>query len=395
MTDLPPAVVLGLSPTGLYAVRELGRAGVSVTGVASDNQAGGWSRYLKDVIIEADAAQKLAKLINRFKGAPQKPVLIPSSDQDIDFIIENAAELDTHFRFQASYADGLASAIITKEQFYALCAEHGVAYPALWRGTREEIAELRSQIAFPCMIKPSRIHDIKDQMRGKKGWVARDEADFGRAIAEIPDNAGVLLAQEIVPGPESEITLFCGFFDDAGECQQAFTCRKLRQYPPGFGSASLVESGPEQDSLAKAEAFLKALSYRGIAAAEFKRGPDGTLKIIEINPRPSLWFSASTASGRFVTLAAYRAMAGLSAPEDRPQKQGVLWRYALKDLFSSVFYRLKRDFLLPAPHTPSFLNFNRTTWAVFATDDPAPVLGELANFGRKGARALMSRLTRG
>ena len=43
---MPPAVVMGLSPTGLYAVRELGRAGITVTGVASGWQAGHASRYL-------------------------------------------------------------------------------------------------------------------------------------------------------------------------------------------------------------------------------------------------------------------------------------------------------------------------------------------------------------
>lgn len=394
-STLPPAIVLGLSPTGLYAIRELGRAGVPVTGVSTVRQAGAMSRYVKDVIIEADPAKRLNKLIGQFRNAPSKPVLIPTSDQDIDFIIMNAEALKAHFRFQASYADGLASAIVTKESFYALCEKHDIAYPALWRGDREEIASRRADITFPCMIKPSRIHDIKDQMNGQKGWVARNLTEFDRAISEIPDQAGILLAQEIVPGPESEITLFCGFFDDAGECQQSFTCRKLRQYPPGFGSASLVESRPEPDSLAKAEGFLRALAYRGIAAAEFKRGPDGELKIIEINPRPSLWFSASTASARYVTLAAYRALAGLSAPTDTPQKQGVLWRYVLKDLYSSVFYRLKRSFLLPAPKTPSFLNLHRTTWAVFATDDPAPAFAEIANFGGKGVRAFLSRLRRG
>ena len=36
------AAVLGMSPTGLYAVRELGEAGIRVLGVDTARQAGGY-----------------------------------------------------------------------------------------------------------------------------------------------------------------------------------------------------------------------------------------------------------------------------------------------------------------------------------------------------------------
>ena len=44
--NMTPAVVLGLSPTGLYAVRELGRAGVPVVGVCSEWQTGSARRAI-------------------------------------------------------------------------------------------------------------------------------------------------------------------------------------------------------------------------------------------------------------------------------------------------------------------------------------------------------------
>ena len=56
-----PAVVLGLSPTGLYAVRELGAADIPVLGVSSYKQAGNYSRYLKTglgSIVESDGIFK-------------------------------------------------------------------------------------------------------------------------------------------------------------------------------------------------------------------------------------------------------------------------------------------------------------------------------------------------
>ena len=121
--------------------------------------------------------------------------------------------------------------------------------------------------------------------------------------------------QEIISGPESNITLWCGYIDAAGSVRQSFTARKLRQYPPGFGSASLVESEVCRETSETAERFLVKAGYRGIAAAEFKRHPKtGELKIIEVNPRPSLWFSVSTKSGVRLVERPWQSQMGLNTP---------------------------------------------------------------------------------
>lgn len=380
-----PAVVFGLSPTGLYAVRELGRAGVPVLGVCSERQTGGVSRYLKGCIVEADEARRLERLLAHFPAGTAKPVLLPTSDKDIEFIARHAAVLAERFVFQASYATEAVQTLLTKERFYALCEAQGVAYPKLWRCQPAELASLRDQIAYPCMIKPSRIHDVKGLMAGKKGWVAEDALAFDRLIAAIPALAGVLLLQEIVPGPESEITLFAAYRDRAGRICQPVTGRKLRQFPPGFGSASLVISQPENESRAIAEHILSIMAYTGIAAAEFKRDPrDGRLKVIEINARPSLWFALASASGQRLALAAYHELAGTGQrlPETG-QTEGVLWRSVFKDIYSAMFYRLRPGFLLPAPDTRAAAGAKRRVYAVFAADDPLPMLAEWGHLAGK------------
>lgn len=384
-----PAVVLGLSPTGLYAVRELGRAGVPVLGVCSERQAGGVSRYLRGCIVEADEGRRLARLMAHFPAGTAKPVLMPTSDKDIDFIARHAAVLAGRFVFQASYATEAVHTLLTKERFYALCEAQGVAYPALWRCRPEALASLRDQIAYPCMIKPSRIHDVKGLMAGKKGWIAEDAQAFDRLAGTIPAQAGVLLLQEIVPGPESNITLYAAYRDRAGRICQPVTGRKLRQFPPGFGSASLVISQPDNESRAIAEHILSIMAYTGIAAAEFKRDPrDGRLKVIEINARPSLWFALASASGQRLALAAYLDLAGTGQrlPE-AGQTEGVLWRLVFKDLYSTWFYRLRPGFVLPAPDTRAAAGVKRRVYAVFAADDPWPMLAEWVHLaGRLAAR---------
>ncbi len=388
---LPPAVVMGLSPTGLHVVRALGRAGVQVSGLAEKWQAGASSTYCKQVISGSDPAEKIENLCREFPEADEKPVLIPTSDQDIDLVIDNAARLSRHFRFQPSYVDGLARRIMDKESFYQLAEIHGIAYPRLWSGSLETVGDLAERITYPCMIKPALIQLVKDQMKGQKGWIARNAREYAAQLAAIPNGAGTLLVQEIVPGPESNITLWCGYMSGQG-VQQGFTARKLRQFPPGFGSASLVQSHAEPDTADIASSFLNDLGYQGIAAAEFKRDPvTGQLKIIEINTRPSLWFSITDPARRPTVLAAYRDLADLSPLPEIPQSAGVRWRYGSKDLYSSLFYRLNTGFVLPVPDTGAVGPKKRGVKAVFAWDDPLPAVTELAGFARKAAKRLLRR----
>lgn len=379
---LPPAIVLGLSPTGLHVVRSLARAGVEVFGVAEGKQAGATSKYLSGVIDHQTDEQLLSALLSLgtrllAEGKPY-PILMPSSDQHVDFIVGNHAALTKYFRFQASYSDGLAQAIMAKDSFYKLCDQHGVEYPKLIEAKREDLLNLVTTVAFPWMIKPAEIHTIKAAMQGEKGWIVKDTQELEAALGRIPDNAGTLLVQEIVPGPESNITLCCGYVDTHDTVRQMFSARKLRQFPPGFGSASLVQSNTEPDSVAITKNLLTAINYHGIAASEFKRHPEtGKLHIIEINVRPSLWFSISEAAGRPVVLDAYRDLAGLTPLADARQKQGIRWRYGLKDLASKLFYWCNPDFILPPPNVEAVGTSSDKTRPVFAYNDLKPAFAEL------------------
>ena len=390
----PPAVVMGLSPTGLYAVRELGRAGIAVTGVASGWQAGNASRYLNDCLNAAAGDARLTALLERFPAQGAKPVLIPTSDEDIAFIAAHKNTLTPRFAIQKSYLDGTAGTMLSKERFYARCDELGIAYPRFWKCSPADLLTLKDEVRYPCLIKPSKVHEAKALMAGKKGWVAKDAAAFEKLARDIPLGAGLLLLQEIVPGPESEITLYAAYFDQQGQPRQTFTGRKLRQYPPGFGSASLVCSQQEPETQAIAERLLKAVGYRGIAAAEFKRDQrDGQLKIIEVNARPSLWFSLSTAAGKTLTLAAYHDLSGSGeTPPDLPQENGVRWRFAFKDMYSAWFYKTHPDFVLPAPAIPAATTPPKQVFAVYDANDRSPMMADWFNMGKKAFRPLAARM---
>jgi D-aspartate ligase len=389
-------VVLGLSPTGLYAVRELGRAGLRVGGLATEFQTGCKSKYLNDLVIEPDRAQQLNILQQRYSSGAKKPFLLPTSDQDVEFLMQHSAALAARYQFQASYLNENAQQFLTKSRFYERCAQLGIAYPQQRACRAHELLQQAESIGFPCFVKPSRIQDVKQRMLGDKGWVVVDQNALGSLAARLPESDDVFLIQEIVPGPESNISLFAAYIDGSGELHAAFTAHKLRQYPPGFGSASLAMSVHDEETSRLGASLLKQFNHVGIAAVEFKRDPrDGVLKVIEVNPRPSLWFALSERAGVNIAYTAYCDLTGEQPlPASRPQTNHVLWQYAIKDRYSSLFYRFNKDFVIDKPLVTPKENARIKVDAVFAPDDWQPLLAEYAGLLAKAFQRGRKRIAK-
>ena len=374
-------IVLGLSPTGLYAVREAGRAGLSVLGVGEPHAIGRHSRYLTDRIEAPTPEQRITALMNKLTPNEEKPHLIVTSDQDLAAVFSHADALCDLVQMPNSYRNGLASKLMDKEQLYTICDALGVVYPKVWTASLDDAASLKNDISYPCMIKPARIHEVKHLMNGQKGWIVKDPNEYRSTIDTIPSAANILLIQEIIPGPESEIMLWAGHTDKFGQVRRRFTARKLRQFPPGFGSASLVQSETCTETAEIAERLLLQMEYDGIAAVEFKRHPaSGELNLIEVNPRPSLWFSISSSAGANLVESLVQSPPDQRSTTVRAQLDGVRWRYALKDVASRIFYASHPNFILSKPDIGRAGKANRKTNAVFAIDDFRPAISEISSY---------------
>lgn len=377
-------VVLGSSPTGLYAAREAATAGARV-GVA-DHTAGcaTWSRAAAmKHRVEASGIRRWVQQLGC------RPVLIPTSDMFIEQLVRHHEELSRSCIIADGYAD-VAGALLDKATFHGLCQQHGVATPGVWQvQDKSELAALAGSVPFPCILKPVLIHRAREFLKGGKVLLARTREEFMALVQVVPKDVGGWLVQEIIPGRESEITLCGGYVDRGGVFRQVFTGRKLRQYPAGFGSASMVSSRPCEETAALSTAFLSLLGYRGIFGAEFKRDPrDGQLKIIEINPRPTLWFQITHDAGCRIVEACWRDLTGRAPLREGVQDQGVIWRYLLKDIAAQHFYRTQgATFVFPPPDVSAALESGMVrSWPVFSLRDPMPAIAEPVGYVRKAWR---------
>jgi predicted ATP-grasp superfamily ATP-dependent carboligase len=384
-------MVLGLSCTGLYAVRELGRAGLPVLGVTDAFAAGSWSRYAsRGILTEPDRGRLVDRLraFARTEDAP--PVLIPVTDRYIEWLAEHHEALTGEFAFARSFRDGVAAALMDKDRFYETCRRLGVTHPATWTiDSAEAGSALRRSVRFPVILKPTLVHRARPFLGRRKVVVVKDAATYEATLAGLPYDRTPWLIQEIVAGPDSSIHVFAGYFDTAGEPIRTFTARKLRQFPPAFGSASLAQSERNDEVAELSIRLLTALGFTGLCGTEFKRDSrDGRLVAIEVNPRPTLWCQLAHASGVRLVEAAVCDLAGLDPGPPTPQRDGIRWQYLLRDLYSAWFYRSVRDPIRPAPATGG--RVAGRTWAVWSARDPLPALAEPLAVARQLVRGTPS-----
>jgi D-aspartate ligase len=379
---------MGLAATALPVIRDLGRSGVPVFAVGSPSEPARFSRYVSGFHAHSTDDELTAFLegLGRRAGAP--PVLFPCSDDFLDYILRNEDALRHLARYPASFGDGSAATLLDKIQFYRAMQEKGFAVPKLHvlahgdPSFRPEASGLR----YPIIAKPSEVHRIRDVMKGNKLFVIRNDEEWERFSRSPVFEATAWMAQEIIPGPESEIVLAAGYVDKGGNVETVATARKLRQYPPGFGNASLVRSERLEAMETLARRIMASLGYTGIFALEAKRDPrDGQLKTIEINPRFSLWFSIVSVMGFRLACKAYSDLAGVEIPSGSCVNGNVVWRYFSRDLYSKYFYRTKgRSFVLPAPEIGSLLGApSRRSGALWELRDPLPALVEPLGVMRK------------
>ncbi len=385
-----PAVVLGLTPTGLYVARQLARAGVETVGVVEDFACGSWSRCLtsSEGVWRVSSGDDLEKRLQRFSQRRNlRPVLIPTSDRFVEFVVKRHERLGEVAVFQRSYSDGVAETLLDKTSFYKICEELKIPAAGIWfPQSRGDLDSIGREAHFPCLLKPRLIHKSVLKNIGSKVVIVQSADEWGKVTAEVVTEPSEWLVQEIIQGPESEIAIlgFCVASD--GRVHEFFSGRKLRQYPPGFGSASLAVSERIDEAIELSKDLLSGAGFRGICGTEFKKDPrDGRFKIIEVNPRPTLWFQLTHDAGCRLALATYSDLVGTSMPEPVPQRDGVVWRYAMKDAYSKSFYRRKNEaFVLPVPSPDDYIKpSSERSWCVWDTKDPKPALAEMVQYVRK------------
>ncbi|HWP36235.1 MAG TPA: glycosyltransferase [Gemmatimonadales bacterium] len=323
----PVALVLG----DIDLVRALQLARIPCAAFAPPGDPVLFSRFARPAGDWIDAWKEPEELVTRLLGfaaaQPRPPVLFYQEDGTLLLVSRERDRLAPAFRFVVPAAE-LAEDLVNKARFQSLAERLHLPVPAarvLHPDRGEQAPDL--DLTFPIVVKPL---TRRSETWGSIGTAAKalqaDTPEAFRSLWPRLARAGTdFIAQVLVPGPASCVVSYHVYVDDRGEIAAEFTGRKIRTHPAEHGRSTALEITDAPDVADAGRELTRRLGLVGVAKFDFKRGPDGTLHLLEVNPRFTLWHHPAARAGVNVPAMVYADLVGRPRPRPRPVRVGVRW----------------------------------------------------------------------
>jgi D-aspartate ligase len=385
----PPACVMG----DWDLVRALGLAGVRCVVVAKPDELTRYSRFACARIERSDywsdGRAQVARLLAFAATQRRPPVLVYGGDGEMLMVSRHREELAPAFRFVIAEPD-LVETLVDKARFQRLALQLGlpVAPARILHPAHDAWSD--PGLGYPLLVKPlTRHEDVWAPVAGRaKALRLEGPAELERLWPRLGAHDLQVLAEEFIPGPESRIESFHVYVDAAGEVAGEFTGRKIRTRPAEYGHSTALVTTAAADVAELGRDIVRRVGLQGLAKLDFKRTPSGDLRLLEINPRFSLWHHLGARAGVNLAALAYADLAGLPRPPAGHARAGVRWSSPWLDRRAAQEAGLS---------TASWLAWTARAEAksLAAWDDPMPVIRgplrgwvtkRLASIGRARAR---------
>ncbi|CAN5363740.1 hypothetical protein BH20ACT22_BH20ACT22_15570 [soil metagenome] len=336
--EQPLACVIG----DMDLLRPLGLANIPCAAVAPPGAPPRYSRFTRAVVEWADPSDEsgalVDKLIHFARGQPQKPVLFYEGDWDLLLISRNRDRLASYFHFVVP--DGaLVEDLVDKARFRTLARTLGLPVPPSTQVHTASADPDDVDLAYPLILKPLTrrtatwmpIFTELNQSEAKALEV-RSREELTELWPRLASSGVELLAQELIEGPETNIESYHAYVDRDGSIVASFTGRKIRTYPKGYGHSTALEITASAEVASLGADLIQRLDLRGVAKLDFKRSPEGTLYLLEVNPRFSLWHHPGARAGVNLPALVYDDMVTRTGRSTGPAEPGVRWCRLLNDV---------------------------------------------------------------
>lgn len=391
-----PCVVLGLeTQIGLNVVRELGRAGIKVIGVAQSPHAMGLkSRYLWKGVVEPRlrSPELLAQLQHLGETYGPCPLLAISE--------ANLLWLQAHRDVLAPLVPVLPppaalATVLDKSATLSAAVSVGVQVPQTWQPlSAEDIAAHAGSFPLPAVLKWSDPNGVTRAL--STAGLPLLKSEYVTSVQELQSalaRYGVLgvwpIVQQYCPG----FGLGQFFFMHEGKALRRFQHRRVCEWPPEGGASCVADAVPLDEHVqlqARSEALLRHIGWEGVAMVEYRHDPvTGNSWLMEINGRFWGSFPLSVHCQAGFARMTYALAAGLPVPRLGPPRDDLRCR-----MLGNELKRLVRVLLQPAAipdrqfvrrptrevvrFVGDFVN-PRSRYYVAAWDDLAPLVADLLN----------------
>ena len=372
---------------GLAFSRRMTRLGARVTLVVTPwSPEDARSRRAESVIApyEPNGEPWLAALHRLAATAGEEPlVVVTATDRGSELLVRAAPQLPPNLRIFES-PDSAHMPLMDKQSADAIARRAGVNVP--WTAQlcdRETFERLSAEAPWPCVVKPVFSHEWRDRYTLERTFLAEDAGQAVRLLERpLADGFPMLLCQ-YVPGGDDDVEEAIVVRLADGSYPMHFGCRKLRQWPPGFGETAVGESSllPETTEIAKK--VLDEAGFVGVAGVEVKRDArTGERWFLEVNVRmPGQW-GLGDASGADASARLVGALSGHELGPSPALRPGV--RMVLPEIDARVVLPALRA--APIRRRPALaLRLLRPYWGarelgMFDPRDPGPGLALLAGW---------------
>jgi D-aspartate ligase len=329
----PLALVMG----DIDLVRALGVAGVSSAFFGFADDSARFSRHLRVSLPWIDHWERGEDLVEALlefaRSQPQAPVLFPQTDAALLLASRYRERLSA--RFRSTLADReLVEQLVDKGRFQALAAIHDLPVPRAQRLTPAP-GDPAPALGVPCplVIKPlTRTPAWTSVFGASKALHVLGRDDFVALWPRLRGLQTELLAQQLIPGPESRIESFHVYVDASGVHAGEFTGRKIRTLPRAYGASTAVEIVSLPDVAELGREVVARLGLRGVAKLDFKRDHGDRLHLLEINPRFNLWHYPGAVAGVNLPALVYADLTGRDRPAAARSPRRVVWCDPVQDL---------------------------------------------------------------
>jgi len=200
-------------------------------------------------------------------------------------------------------SSSLATAV-DKRRTLALASRLGIDTPADFTeavAAAERSPDAVRDLPYPVFLK------ARHECGGNVTAVVQEPRSFWPTYDDLAETADDdVLVQEYI---DDDRTYGCGVLFMDGSLQMLFEHEERRSVPRQGGSGTRVRIFRDPELEAASLELLRALDWNGFALAEFKRRPDGSFVLMEVNPK--LWASyalASQSGYRFVSTMVVRSL---------------------------------------------------------------------------------------
>ena len=393
--EQPLACVIG----DMDLLRPLGLANIPCAAVAPPGAPPRYSRFTRAVVEWADPSDEsgalVDKLIHFARGQSKKPVLFYEGDWDLLLISRHRGRLASYFHFVVP--DGaLVEDLVDKARFRTLARTLGLPVPPSTQVHTASADPDDVDLAYPLILKPltrrtATWRPIFTELNQSeaKALEVRSREELTELWPRLASSGVELLAQELIEGPETNIESYHAYVDRDGSIVASFTGRKIRTYPKGYGHSTALEITASAEVASLGADLIQRLDLRGVAKLDFKRSPEGTLYLLEVNPRFSLWHHPGAEAGVNLPALVYDDMVEGTRRSTGPAEPGVRWCRLLNDVKAAREEGISFLRWLPWAMTCD-------ARATLAWDDPLPFLrGVLWARATTALRALRRRTARG